>query len=161
MLCVLLPTNNIWKLGSLVKANIITQIISIFSCLDTKNNCWFNQIGGFTWNICVVKNVGCMAKAVRNVLHFELNFLMETENIKENRLLFQFTFWCLHVAPSKAGGAQRSPRRKCQRMLSPSKCTISLGDFCFLKKLLLAGNTKSDWFVLSSTSFFSTLIFIS
>lgn len=29
---------------------------------------------------------------------------------RENRLLFQFIFWCLHVAPLKAGGAQRSPR---------------------------------------------------
>lgn len=78
---------------------------------------------------------------------------------RENRLLFQFIFWCLHVAPSKAGGAQRSPRRQCQRMLSPSKCTISLGDLCFLK-LPLAGNTKSDWFVLSSSSFFFLSLFL-
>lgn len=79
---------------------------------------------------------------------------------QENRLLCQFIFWCLHVAPSKAGGAQRSPRRQCQRMLSPSKCTISLGDLIFFFKLLMAGNTKSDCFVLSSPSFLFLSLFL-
>lgn len=56
---------------------------------------------------------------------------------KDNGWLFQFIFWYLHIAPSKAGGARRSSTWECQRMLSPSKCTISLGElflinFCWL-----------------------------
>lgn len=97
--------------------------------------------------VCVVQSTlmswNVLPEAVRNVLCYDIfkkknhthkNKEQKKEEKKtwqENRLLFQFIFWCLHVAPSKAGGAQRSPRRQCQRMLSPSKCTISLGDLVF------------------------------
>lgn len=66
---------------------------------------------------------------------------------------------CLITAPSKAGGAQRSPRRQCERILSQSKCTISLGDFfslnfCWLVIPNLIGlSSHFHLFLLSVSSF--------
>lgn len=114
--------------------------------------------------LALYKDLRCFemfAKGSEKCIMLWFIFKRKKENWKETKLLFQFIFWCLHVAPSKAGGAQRSPRRQCERILSQSKCTISPGDFFFfLPKLLLTGNSKSDWFVLSSPSFLLSVSFL-